>query len=479
MSNWLNGCNKSQSLISYKLLISFTILLVLLKTGPAAFTVVSILLCLWALTGIKQAIQALSIAVVIKHLNPMLYSFSAEFGVISWALLLLAGMRIFLAASLQQLKMILPLLVFALTVALLTAAQANNNPDISAMKLFIFTYGAATLIVGYEQLNDEDAEKLTGWFMTLITTVILLSLPTFAFPGIAYAVNGHAFQGIMSHPQAFGPMLAPIASWLLAGLLFSKGSKLIKPLLIAIFLLALMIRSEARTSIVAVFLSLGTTFLVLFFKRKRFQTFRISRTLGLSLAAVAVLGIGAASSSALREHLHGFVFKHHSKNMEEALSSRSSGVESQWDYFLHEPVIGNGFGVYAWGGFPSGVVRVFGIPISAPVEKGFLPTAILEEIGLIGTLAFLFFLITFVNQAVKNGNPRWLAVFFACVFVNMGEMVFFSLGGIGLYYWLLMGLSTRSFKQADQEESKFHPAIPASRTLNDGLLPVRQSSLVP
>lgn len=441
--------------VSYKLVAGFTILLALLKTAPVAFTIVGILLCLWALIGAKQAIQALSIAVIIKHLNPTLYAYSAEFGLIAWVLLLLAGFRVFLGASMRQLKLLVPLLGFVLVATVLTAAQANKYPDISMMKLFIFSYGAATLIVSYALLDDLDAQKLETWFFSLAATVILLSLPTFAFPAIAYARNGTGFQGIMAHPQTFGPMLAPIASWLIAGLFFLKQGKLLKPLLLAIFLLALMIRSEARTGIAAVFLSLGATFLVLFFKRKRFQTFRIGRAIGLSVAAVAAVAIGMATSDSLRERLLAFVFKHHSKNVEQALLSRSGGIESQWHFFLQEPLIGNGFGVYAWGEFPSGIVRVFGIPISAPIEKGFLPTAILEEIGLVGTLAFLWLLASLGGRAIKNADPRWLAVFFACLSVNVGEMVFFSLGGIGLYYWLLLGLSTRSPKHTENLKAKY------------------------
>jgi hypothetical protein len=254
-------------------------------------------------------------------------------------------------------------------------------------------------------------------------------------------------------------MLAPVASWLFAGIFFSKDSKLVKPLLLALMLIVLMFRSEARTGIVAVVLSVATTFLVVFVKSNRFKSFRMGRFLTLAILAVALVSIGLVSSTAFRGKLTGFVLKHHAKNMEQAVSSRSGGIASQWNFFKEKPLIGHGFGVYPLGDFPSEVVKVMGIPISAPVEKGFLPTAILEETGLTGALALLYFIASMGFRVSRNGDPRWLAVFFACIFVNMGEMVFFSLGGIGLYFWLWLGLSTRIGLTSSLKQKKPYQAL--------------------
>jgi len=435
---------------SLKHVIGFTLLLALLKIGPAAISAVSALLCLWALTGRKQAIQALSLAVIIKHLNQSLYTYPGEFGVIAWLLLILAGLRIFLSASSRQLKLILPLLAFSTLVLLLMTVQDNRYPDVSAMKLFVFSYGAAALLVGYACVQDDEANELATWIFSLMATVVLLSLPTLAFPAIGYT-QFKGFHGILSHPQTFGPVLSPLVAWLLGGILFKKNSKLLAPAMATLGLVALIILSEARTAVVAVLLSLASTFIVIFFKRRRFAGFRVGRTLGLALAVVVALAIGMASSSGIRQTLTGFVFKHQTKNLnlDDALSSRSGGVASQWHNFLNKPITGYGFGVYASGEFPSGVVRVMGIPISASVEKGFLPTAILEEVGLPGTLAFLYFIVGVARRVIGNGDPAWIAVFFACLFVNIGEMMFFSLGGIGLYFWLFLGLSTRMGKPGE------------------------------
>jgi len=463
---------RSKPLVSISLVAFLCLLIVSLRIGPNAINVVGGFLCVWALLGPRQAIEALSLGVIIKYLNPSVFSFSPEFGLITWVLLIVAGLRLLLSASWRHLRLMLPLLAFSSTIALLMLFQSNRYLSVSAMKLLTFTYGASVLLAGYAALKEEDAKILVTWFFSLVTTVVLLSLSTFAFPSVAYARTGGigGFQGILSHPQTFGPILAPIVCWLLASMLYDKGTKIIKPGLIVLLLLGLMIMSKARTSVVMVVLSLIATYWVVFFGKKRFPSFRIGRTLAMSLSGMVVLAIGLVSSTALRGELMGFIFKYQATNIDEALISRSGGIESQWHSFLQSPVFGHGFGIYPWGDFPSGVVEVMGIPISAPVEKGFLPTAILEEIGLIGALAFLLFIVWMGKRAARQGDVRWLAVFFACIFVNVGEMVFFSVGGIGLFYWLLLGLSMPQEVKTEGARSRVPSTIP-SRPVRTG--PVR------
>jgi hypothetical protein len=277
----------------------------------------------------------------------------------------------------------------------------------------------------------------------LIAVVVLLSLPLFAFPEIAYAKNGHGFQGILNHPQTFGPVLAPATSALLAGLLFRRPKSFSLLVAVSLSLIALMIASQARTALATVILSIGATTLVMFFKKRKYSEFRIGRLFAFSVLGLVGLVVVTTTSEVIRDKLIGFVYKRNSTTMESALASRSGGIESQWNQFLDSPIGGHGFGVYPWGLGSSEAVEFMGVPISAPVEKGFLPTAILEETGLIGALGFLVVLYFLGRNVIQQGNCQWLALLFACIFVNVGEMVIFSVGGIGLFYWLMIGVATR------------------------------------
>jgi O-antigen ligase len=123
--------------------------------------------------------------------------------------------------------------------------------------------------------------------------------------------------------------------------------------------------------------------------------------------------------------------------------SRGANIKTQWENFLASPLLGHGFGVYP-GGIPEKkIVYFMGIPISASTEKGFLPTAALEETGIVGALLLMALLISLGRQVYRQYDPRWLAMYFACLFVNFGESVFLSSGGLGLFFWILIGLCTR------------------------------------
>ena len=83
----------------------------------------------------------------------------------------------------------------------------------------------------------------------------------------------------------------------------------------------------------------------------------------------------------------------------------------------------------------------FGIPMSAPVEKGVLILALFHELGLIG---FILFAITFISIFVRIsfGIVEFMIVSLI-FFINLYESTFFSASGVGLITLLLFCLFTR------------------------------------
>jgi len=63
----------------------------------------------------------------------------------------------------------------------------------------------------------------------------------------------------------------------------------------------------------------------------------------------------------------------------------------------------------------------------------------LEEVGIFGTLCFVVFLIAFFVHYWKARNIIALGMMACLLLLNLGEMMFFSLGGMGLYCWSLIG----------------------------------------
>jgi O-antigen ligase len=114
--------------------------------------------------------------------------------------------------------------------------------------------------------------------------------------------------------------------------------------------------------------------------------------------------------------------------------SRMPLIESSWRVFVQRPWTGIGFGTSIDPQFVANATL-----FSAPTEKGFLPTALLEEVGIIGALPFAVFLIAFFVHYWKIRNIIALGMMACLLLLNLGEMMFFALGGMGLYSWSLIG----------------------------------------
>jgi hypothetical protein len=162
----------------------------------------------------------------------------------------------------------------------------------------------------------------------------------------------------------------------------------------------------------------------------------------LSAATVIVL-FSTIATDRFAEAVSAFVFKRSgAENVTDAFyRTRGVGIESHWANFLAHPWTGTGFGVYADGHFPSGVVRFWGLPISASVEKGFLPSAVLEETGILGGLAFTLMILQLCRHAWRNNDLRPITVFVACLAVNVGESLLLAPGGVGVHIWCWIALS--------------------------------------
>jgi len=122
--------------------------------------------------------------------------------------------------------------------------------------------------------------------------------------------------------------------------------------------------------------------------------------------------------------------------------SRGGGIVFHWNRFLSKPLTGNGFGIDVVHGDEKKTTTFLGIPVSSSTEKGFLPVAFLEEVGIVGLITFLPFLFYILMGALRQRDLGLLSLFFGCLLVNIGEAVFFSPGQVGGYLWLLIGLST-------------------------------------
>lgn len=404
---------------------------------------------IWAFRGPRQAIQALVVAVFITYANPALVAPSPIGGILARVVLLAAALRVIPLIRTTDLRVLWPVWLFSFIAGVLSWSW-SVAPAISIMKVLTFFVAATTVLIAFNRLSPVSLNRLETWLSTLGLVVVGLSILTLAAPGIAFHRTGTGLQGVLGHPQALAVILAPFVAWMLSGLTMIKGRLKLWNIAAVLALCGVMLMTEARTAAVAATAGLGlATWRALFPSRSDIGKASLGRLLAFAAVGVLALGVVVMTTDKVSTAAESFLLKRSgARDMGDAFyQSRGGGILGQWHRFLEKPWTGYGFGVPPNGRFKAGVTMVAGIPISAPVEKGFAFTAVLEENGVLGGIAFFLMILTLGRLAWRSGDPRMMALFGACIFINVGEAVIFAPGGIGLFLWVLLGLTAASARR--------------------------------
>jgi len=443
--------------ISWQLALLQVAILASTVITPVATDITCVGLALWAMLRPLAALQSLSVFVVIRTMNPSLIQSDAVSSALGWGIPLLVSIRILPFIKSADLRVVGPLWLFCI-VAIGCSIATSLALTISLMKATSLAVIVAAVLVANFRLSDSDVKSLGRWLRTLATVVATLSIASLVRPSIAYLPDTHLLQGILSQPQALGAFLAPfsaayVANWLFRSHRIDPGTFAIMAVLLLCMLLTL-----SRTAALATVLGVGMSVLGGRIPADRPARSVMGRLLGFSLVAILILCVTALAGSGMPSSISGFVLKHGEHNVSDAfLVSRGGGMISELRNFASSPIVGHGFGVYADGVFPSGIVEVAGIPVSAPVEKGVLPSAVLEETGLVGFLCFTYLVFAVTGGVWKRAEPSVLALVFGCLFVNLGEAVLLSPGNIGLHVWLLIGWCLRAGMSESDADAEMIP----------------------
>ncbi|MCB9321712.1 MAG: hypothetical protein H6570_20700 [Lewinellaceae bacterium] len=150
--------------------------------------------------------------------------------------------------------------------------------------------------------------------------------------------------------------------------------------------------------------------------------------------------------------MKNFIYKREEvHNIQEAFEySRLSQILKMTKNITKTPVYGIGFALPSnHKQLGSNIVRdpILNLPVSSPTEKGFLPFAIIEETGIVGSFFFIFIMYFILHKVLNTHNSSVTLVCLSAILSNIGEMYFFSFGGMGLIMWLLIGQTFSPSKQ--------------------------------
>lgn len=414
-------------------------------------------LAVFALFGRVQAIQALALSWFFTMISPGLGA-EATFGSIGrYAVLAAAAVSVFYRSNLIITRTPVKPMTFAtLLLGLFFVIHSfifSPIVDVSVFKALSWTLAMTTLIASWSGLNDDERTLLEKQIFGGLALLMLASLPLLALP-LGYLRNGSGFQGVLNHPQAFGPTMALLGAWA-AGQMFGQEKPSWSAVALVAACLVLIVLSEARTAGLALVLGVGAAVAI----APGLSGSSIRELLpGLRSRRVHLLiAVGMAGAILAGPQLSARIGDYIAKRGETATLagayevSRGQKIEQMFGNIKEKPLQGIGFGIAS---NPSlmDIQRdpILGLPTGAAIEKGVLPLAILEEVGILGFVAVAAWVWLLLRRSSLGGVTS-LAVTITALVMNMGESTLFSPGGMGLLPLILLGWA---FASGQKQEAR-------------------------
>lgn len=421
-------------------LIGLLLPLLLRVASPSTANVSFFLLAAYAMLGRKEAIQALAMCWLFTMISPSIAPSASLGSVGRYAVFFAAFGSVFFRSGVFSSGFSITKPVSA-TISLGAFLAVHSLilspiPDVSILKAISWTLVTATLLSAWGQMDIKDEQQLFKQLYYGLVVIMLVSIPLVVLP-LGYLRNGTGFQGILNHPQAFGPTMAILGAL--------AGSRLLaqrKPswgyLSVFASCLVLILLSEARTAGLALIAGLVVGFVAVPWLSGTKTTNIVpglkSRRLWGGVSVALILGL--IFSPLIYQKASNFISKSgragESMTIAEAYDKSRGGLIDKLITNIEEhPFTGIGFGI-ASNPFEMIIERdpVIGLPIGASIEKGVLPLAVVEELGFIGAfLVFMWFWMV-VKRAGLNGFTP-LALTATALLLNMGENTFFSPSGFG------------------------------------------------
>lgn len=436
-----------------KLLFILLLLLLLRLISSSTANLAFLFLAILAAFGGKNTIYAFLMSWFFTLINPILAP-DPGLGAIGRYLIIFSG---FLSLSLSNIlsrKMKISkysLLTFLLgLVILLHSILTSYFVLISTLKLITWLLTVLTLLGCWSSFTLENKEIVYNKIVLFLKFILIISVPFLLIPQIGFARNANGFQGVLNHPQAFGPTIA-ILGIIIGGKILSSRKISYYDIITFIICLVFIFLSEARTAGLGLILGLGLTLILnpILSGKSFFNANPIFKNKWLYIYSYLIAIFGFIFSSLYIDQLNSYLFKRTDSGsiLEAAENSRGKLVENMLFNIEANPFKGIGFGM------PSDINSLnieydpfFGLPISAAIEKGVLPIAVLEELGIIlGSFVFLWIFYSFYKAAQVDAQK--LSILICIILLNLGEYMFFSVGGMGMLMLVLFTASTSYTKK--------------------------------
>lgn len=341
------------------------------------------------------------------------------------------------------------------------SSMQGYAPSISYMKLILFVpmylsvYAIACDVTASTRTNAKLVRTVVLAILILIIggSDVLMFIPGIGQMGVVNQVlrggdvagamrrleeGVSLFCGMAAHSQALGPLIAILSSLIFADYVFTVRRKDWIYLGLLFSCPVLVYKTSSRTAMGAYIAGIGMV--AFLFMQARAVGQRWKGKVMMTLFAFGVLSIVAGLAlPSVRTRALGFVLKTAGSErtaadltMENVSSSRQSLIDEALAGFREKPLLGNGYQVSV------DMKGASGLYLSAPIEKGVWPTAVLEEGGAVGLVLFAGFLLLAIVLMIKHHAYCGACVLWTMTVANLGEFSFFSMSYVGGFNWTLV-----------------------------------------
>jgi len=421
----------------------------------------------YAFLGRRQAVAALLTVSLLNNVThvfggPPQFAALTRYGVMFAAAL---SVFVFHRGGVPRAQFTFPLLGagFIASLLILHSLMFSAMPLLSVLKAFSFGLAVTSIFVACASMSRLQRRDLEIQVLGIVSALLVLSVPLI-FSGAGYFRGTAGFTGLIKHPQAFGVIasLVAVVSWM--NVLTQKRLRY-GFLAMGIVAVIEIFLSRARVGGVVVAGGVAAGFVLPWIASAWSRWRGNPRIVVQRAGALFVVGAVAAivTGPVLVSQINRYLLKYNADDLD--ASAIDALKESRWmlirpmlENIERHPFSGVGFGVPGEGDKGGAVVEdpIFGLPIMAVVEKGFLPVAIIEELGFpLGIIIYLW-IGSLLLVAIRGGAIS-AGVGMGAILVNAGESVFFSAGGLGMYIWvfLCLAMTSSAFNAAGERQSLF------------------------
>ena len=339
-------------------------------------------------------------------------------------------------------------------------------PQISYLKLvnFVVFFFGIWLGTHNVQYMMRDVFLVRAMLLAIVVFFIIGSLALLPFPHISYLSSLLAFRedgfeaamiaaemmqgyegaslfcGITNQSQTLAPVVALCFAWVVSDMIFIEKRMRWLHICLMVLAIPLLYLTRSRVAILTLVSALGVIYFYAMNKIKVFPEVRQAIKKGMFLFGflLVLVAVGAELNN---QTVSKWLRKTNDiegdqRDFTEAFTSSRMGLMEVCMYeFERSPIFGSGFQVMER--HLDLLQHSDGFILSAPLEKGLLPVMVLGETGVVGSICFIFFLLSFFVVATRRKLYVTVSLFTVLFTANLGEATFFSPGGMGGTLWIL------------------------------------------